>query len=442
MKKVKENFGKIILIIILVIIFTISLLISVNTKYNSHPDEKEHYKAAMYFKNHNMPPKFTSNEIIDTFSSYGESRLTELDSYYFFVGKYTSIFSGIITSDEAEVFIARSFNLILLAILFVICYKLYKNKNYLFMPFLITSQLWYVFTYVNNDAWAVFLNMIFIYQLFYKESCFNKLMKTSKIELKEKPKLTITKFILLGLLFYSLLTAKTNYLIATGISSILYLIVNNKTMLKKDKLLKIGTILLVGILCLGIRLGIDYSINRLDRIKNMEQIRLSRASEKYLPPYEAGNFKWKEKGISFDAVIKNKTFYIVTLKSFIGVYGYMNKYAPDIFYNIIFASYIFFISYIIFYNIRNRKLKGIQEGRIIPIILAIFSGCLVLALSIIRAYTYDFQPQGRYLFPIIPLICANMYNQKKNKLLEIFFFIIAIVLIIMYAIYGYSQLIQ
>ena len=74
--------------------------------------------------------------------------------------------------------------------------------------------------------------------------------------------------------------------------------------------------------------------------------------------------------------------------------------------------------------------------------MAIFSGFLVLALSIIRAYTYDFQPQGRYLFPIIPLICANMYNQKKNKLLEIFFIIIAIVLIIMYAIYGYSQLIQ
>lgn len=356
---IKTNFRKILLITILVVIFITSLLISFNTKLDSHPDERVHYEAVKYYQNHNMPPKFTDEEIKESFSVHGESRLTELDNYYFFVGKYTSILSNIITSNNVKVFIARSFNLILLAVILFYCYKLYKNESYLFIPFLLTSQVWYIFSYINNDAWAVFLNIIFVYQLFYKKSMFNKYLD---IDVNKEPKKIhiVGKAILLGLLFYFILIAKINYLIATGISAILYLIINNKTVFKKDKILKIGAILVIGLIALGVRLGIDYGINRLDRIKNMEQIRILRADEQFIAPYPAGplngNFRWSERGKPLANVIKNKDFYQKTAFSFIGVYGYMNKYATDIFYYVILAFYAIFIVYLIVNNIRNRMI--------------------------------------------------------------------------------------
>lgn len=446
---IKKNFSKITLIIILTAIFITSLLISCNTKLDSHPDEKVHYEAVKYYQNHNIPPKFTDEGIKDSFSVHGESRLTELDSYYFFVGKYTSLFTNIINSDNVKVIITRSFNLILLAIILVYCYKLYKNESYLFMPFLLTSQVWYIFSYINSDAWAIFLNLIFIYQLFYKDSMFNRYINMDIT--KESKKIHVVgKAILLGLLFYFLLIAKINYLIATGISAILYLIINNKTVFKKDKIIKIGIILLLGIVALGIRLGIDYGINRLDRIKNMEQIRILRADEEFIAPYlpgktngtANGNFRWSERGKPLANVIENKEFYQKTAFSFIGVYGYMNKYATHIFYYIILASYIILIIYLVLNNVQNRKRKDdFNRGRIIPLILVLLAGILTLGLNIYRCYTYDFQPQGRYLFPVIPLICALMYNQKKNKVVNIFVFVIICILVIMYILFGCCKLI-
>lgn len=447
---IKKKLSKMIFIFLLMAIFIISVLISCKTKLDSHPDEKVHYEAVKYYQKHILPPKFTDDDIKASFSVHGESRLTELDSYYFFVGKFTSLFNNIINNDIVKVLIARSFNLILLAIILVYCYKLYKKESYLFIPFLLTSQVWYIFSYINNDAWAVFLNLIFIYQLFYKDSGFNNYLNMDIS--KEPKKMSIVgKAILLGLLFYFLLIAKVNYLIATGISAILYLIINNKTVFKKQKLIKIGIVLLIGFLALGIRLGIDYGINRLDRIKNMEQVRVLRADEEFIAPYPAGrtngtangNFKWSERGKPIGNVIKNKEFYQKTAFSFIGVYGYMNKYATHIFYYLILGGYLILIVYLIVNNVQKRKREDdFNRGRVIPLILVFLAGILTLGLNIYRCYTYDFQPQGRYLFPIIPLLCALMYNQKKNKVIKIFVFIMISILVIMYVLFGACKLIS
>jgi len=185
----------------------------------------------------------------------------------------------------------------------------------------------------------------------------------------------------------------------------------------------------------------------------MEEIRLSRADEEFKPPYNPGNlngtFKWSERGKTIDDVIKNNTFYRTTRFSFIGVYGYMDKYATMELYNVITIAYVIFILYIIGNNIykiykqrkKSEEYEENEKGRILPIILVLLGGILTLALSMYRSYNYDFQPQGRYLFGIILLMCMLMYNQKKNILLDIFCFAIIIVLIFMYIKYGYCKFI-
>jgi hypothetical protein len=40
---------------------------------------------------------------------------------------------------------------------------------------------------------------------------------------------------------------------------------------------------------------------------------------------------------------------------------------------------------------------------------------MVLASSYIYSYKYDFQPQGRYLFPIMPILGFTLYKLKENS---------------------------
>ena len=127
--KFKIGLGKVVLAFISLGIFIITFLISYKSDYNVHPDEYVHYCAVQYYQTHSRPPKLDSENIINTYSVHGESRLTELDIYYFLVGKYTNVLNKI---SKNEIFNARSFNLILLAIILIISYRLYRNNSSLF----------------------------------------------------------------------------------------------------------------------------------------------------------------------------------------------------------------------------------------------------------------------------------------------------------------------
>ncbi len=382
--KVKENkiIGTAILSIIFIIIFIMNIGIASKVSFNfrseldKHPDENAHYEAVQYYTKHFMPPKFTDEEIRYSYSEYGESRLTELDSYYFFCGKYTSILN---LFSKNEVFNARTFNLLLFVIIAVLCIRLYRKDSYLFLPFLLTSQIWYVFSYIDNDAWAIFWNLIFVYQLFYQKSMFNNFINASGKTLKKEKGKTIAKILALGVLFYILLTLKINFVLATGICAIIYLIVNNKKACKKENLFKIGFILLIGVLLLGVRLVTDVAINGLDRYTKMEEIRISRARDKYQPPYDSARvprFKMKERGEPLSKVLTD--VYIRNLRtSFIGVYGYMDKFASIEEYRVVTCGYIIIALYVIIANVikkkkdKEHKMKEWQKGRILPIALVV-----------------------------------------------------------------------
>jgi hypothetical protein len=60
----------------------------------------------------------------------------------------------------------------------------------------------------------------------------------------------------------------------------------------------------------------------------------------------------------------------------------------------------------------NNRVKWLSFS-LLPIAL-LFSGAIVLA-SIYRSYTYDFQAQGRYIFPAIPLIMGVLTFYRKSR---------------------------
>ena len=121
-------------------------------------------------------------------------------------------------------------------------------------------------------------------------------------------------------------------------------------------------------------------------------------------------------------------------KSFVGLYGWMNYQSGIIYYRAIGIAYISFIVYIAKYFRNNRTSKAYAY---ITIGMIVFSFILVL----VRCWTQDFQPQGRYMFPAIPCV---MYLVSQGKALyrrrTYGYLMQAIVLISMYSFVRYGML--
>lgn len=120
----------------------------------------------------------------------------------------------------------------------------------------------------------------------------------------------------------------------------------------------------------------------------------------------------ESQGFSILGMLYHMHWVIVSFKSYIAVFGYMNIYTNDVLYFIYFLIIVIGIIGTAVSLIKNRK------DAFSAILLTVTIAVPVL-LSIYRSYTYDFEPQGRYLLPSLPAVAAivaNGYNMFLNFL--------------------------
>ncbi len=86
-------------------------------------------------------------------------------------------------------------------------------------------------------------------------------------------------------------------------------------------------------------------------------------------------------------------------RSSLGVYGYMNAFAPDWLYLLISAGMMLCFAGVARLALRDRDFR-------VDLCMVGCASILVLLSSLIHSWAYDFQPQGRYLMPIAALIAA------------------------------------
>ncbi|NKB60781.1 MAG: hypothetical protein GKR95_01115 [Gammaproteobacteria bacterium] len=77
--------------------------------------------------------------------------------------------------------------------------------RYFLLPLLASAQAWYLFSYANSDAFALFLSILMSYQVAYPQSLFNQFLTDST------PRQFWAKAILLGVFCGTLLLVKDNY---------------------------------------------------------------------------------------------------------------------------------------------------------------------------------------------------------------------------------------
>ncbi|MBR3249596.1 MAG: DUF2142 domain-containing protein [Clostridia bacterium] len=421
MKRIKEKHLKIIYIIL---ITSIAIAFAILMPINSGPDEIMKMDICKFIAEHNSLPHGGEDAVRDATwgISYG---FTPILSYI--IGGIFMKITGIFTQDIHALYVsARLVSCICYSIMgiFVIKIgdKLFKNKycKWIFITFTtMLPQVLFLGSYINNDALALMSIAIIVYAWILG------------LESKWSIKSSITLAIGIGLCALSYYNAY-GYILTSMIIFVVYYAVNKinyKEFLKKGILISFITLAICG--WWFVRSYIIYNGDILGM----------RTTDEYAEKYAIEELKPSNRstpqntGMSlYTMLIKEKWIYM-TLKSFIAVFGGMEIGMPTYIYALFLLAFLIgFISYAIKF-FKKGHFKNMDTNKKILEFAFIFNIFLPIGLSFYYSYFSDFQPQGRYIMPmLIPFMCfitlgiSNAIEKyiKQDKTKRIIQIIIAI----------------
>jgi hypothetical protein len=182
---------------------TVSAINKVPERWTGPPDEYLHRGAARYYIDHWLPPKVGDAATLDSYSrNYGFSYVNDTDYAYLFAGKFAALIAPFVPDQDLGF---RLFNVLLLGVLAAFC-GMRPAAFLVFSPLLLSPQIWYIFSYFNGDAFALFLAILIAYQVAESDSLFNRHLDSAGI-LRN-----LSGAVLLGLLVGFLALSKKNYL--------------------------------------------------------------------------------------------------------------------------------------------------------------------------------------------------------------------------------------
>ncbi len=363
---------------------------------DSHPDEHVHIEASRYYKDHWLPPHVDDKNIGQTYSCYGVSRLNNLEAYYFFAGKFGALFSAS-RIDDYKLF--RAFNVFMLLCILLISFSSLEARL-VALPFLISPQIWYLFSYCNSDAFGLFITFLAGWQIVGKKTLFkNYLFSENNLKL-------VGSVLLLGSLLCAILMLKKNFypflLFIAGTLAV-YCWKIKKEHPVKPIIIRLAAILVIGGTLLGMRVGLDYWVNGFDRSEKIAAMRVELAEPPFNPltkiDKQHAYLVMKTRGVTLEKIIDVHRWCEKTFRSAVGVYGYTSISAQDHVYNFMRWT---LVGILLFFT-ANVMIQGDLSLRCLYL-FAFFLSSALIAASLWHSWSVDFQPQGRYLFPIIPIM--------------------------------------
>jgi hypothetical protein len=373
---------------------TLGLVVTMafSSAFNAHPDEKDHVGAGQYYMEYWDPPKIGDERALGAYSNYGVSYLNQLDAVYFVAGKFACLVKPFVGKDYLAL---RLFNVGLLVLLTVLAWRLPAKYRIGFLPFYITPQAWYVFSYFNGDALPLALTFV---------SAFLLVRSVEDVDpLQARPSgINNRQLFLLGATLGILAISKQNYYVFLAFLLCSWLVM---AWFDREKCLlglrQAGLVLgLAGVIFCA-RYGAHVWIVRHQPVDAAAKVAEQIAPAEFKPSaLEKGEGFWgsrmRSKGVTLVEMFTGEwKWHIFTFRSAFGKYGTMDIEAPLIFYRYIgwaldaFAVVLF-----------AALLRAGPQARVMACLLLVFT-CLTVFQSLWHSWTSDFQSQGRYLFPIL-----------------------------------------
>lgn len=399
----------------LLVVLTLTLAMAAMSENDAHPDEFTHMLASNYYKEHWLPPPVDAESIRNTYSQYGASRLNTDEIYYLLNGKFARSIAPLRLSETTAL---RLFNVVLLGIILLYTLR-FQDARLVAAPLLISAQAWYQFSYCNSEAFALAVTFLVGCQIVMPESALN----TYLFGAQERPggASALWLILLFGLLFL----LKKNFAFFTALAFLLILVAIWQTTEREKRLLaakRFCILCLLSLSLLAVKKGADISINGFDRHKKILQMR----DEIALPMFNLSspvkkmhhNLAMKKKGYSLERLINKERWFEKTFRSAFGVYGYATISGGFVYYDLVrytgIAFLVFFFASIFF---KAGLFGRLETGSALAMALAL------IAMSFYHSWVKDFQAQGRYLLPILPMlgiICARHRAYLNVRMLTFF----------------------
>jgi hypothetical protein len=383
------------------------LAMALMTKFNAHPDEYLHFQTARYFVDHWWPPALNDPVIAPTFSHYGFSYMRDLDASYFLMGKFMALLQGWLATPEIA---ARLFNVVLFVLLAV---WVGGRLGTSFAPFilLISPQIWYVFSYVNGDAWALFVAMLIVVQLAQQKSALQAYLENKRWSGSFQGAL------LFALLLALMIMAKRNYYLFL---LFIAFVAGWTTLTQPSSVLRLHFVrkwaiifLLAAAFFFPVRVAHEV-VNGFD-IPRLQSEQAEKFAAPHFKPSEiaagtgAGRLVLRKQGVSFAALFSQRSWLAESFQSFCGIYRWMSLKNSDYYYLVMGFLYAALVALLL---VRVARLSG-RDALFAGGVLA--TAFLVVLGSAYSSWTADYQPQGRYLFPILPMF-ALLFHRYRDTL--------------------------
>jgi hypothetical protein len=418
-----------------------------------HPDEAFHVAAYRYYTAHLLPPTLDSPEVAATLSGYGYSYLFELDLVYAMAAWTTKPVAWLL---EQPMLVARMFNVLLFAIL-VLAMAMRPAWAPALGIALVTPQAWYVFSYFNADALPLAAGLLlaamasqpggavgrylangerFPWALLLFAALFALLILSKRNYLPLAAGLALSLAIVHVGIGWMCLTAAlsglsllclsvfahdipawtgTAYPLLLQITGALCIVLAGALMLLRawrsrerwPVLRRLLILLAAAVAIAAPRVIWDMATNGMPstRAETITQIMEERAAPAFKPSVVATGTGYEGRDIATRGVTLEQMLYEpyqwfdLSIGSAFGVYGYLNVFAPDGLYTALIAVFVALVALAAFGAVRAQGSTGAKLVLAMTVI-----ALLVLAISILHSWTFDLQRQGRYLFPILPLL--------------------------------------
>lgn len=375
-----------------------------------NPDEYDVKAAVNYYFTHFMPPDIRSDMISDSFPVYGTSRHFEWNLFYFYAAKLGQFFSDPTVR-------MRLFSLIIFTVMAGITLKNIRKHYALLFVLLLTPQVWYIFSYSTSDALDFFAGFLSIYELLEENSMLNRLLR------EPYRRRHILYYGLLSVLFIHLLWAKASFY-PILVFLFLILLIRLLHQEKQDR----GPLLRKYLILVGLTLGIFmirymitdypyYGFNKLGVIIEVTERRADFGYKPSTPPIEqAYSMSFFGKGITLGQLLTKYEFHKNLFRTFAGFFGSYAFGEGDWYYVLMGALYLALLGWITWRFVRMKDKQKWQEYGAV-----VFCCFLQYALIVFNSWFIDFQPQGRYLLPIlffIAYLISRMDHPKEDKVLR------------------------
>jgi Predicted membrane protein (DUF2142) len=363
------------------------LCLSLTSAFNAHPDEVWHTAATSYFLFDHYPAANPTTQSAESVSLYGSSYLASADICYWIGARWTSILSTLTDLPFDQLQMDRLLSVIAFAILVWLLSR--RSNQGMLLSFLVTPQLWYIFSYVNNDWFGVAVATCLILFLNSSRVTFHRFAVTGSV-------ISLFRLLPIAVLLVFLYFSKPNYWVCAILClydpAIRLFRKNTSWSSRLRVLIFCAGLLFLSVGCVLLKNSVSHETIRRVPLPASKAADRSTAESIELFNRKSQTEKLFEHHIAIWNMLIKRQWIWLSCRSFFGDFGWMKFHLSLTYYHVAIAA---FVALVVCALVSSRTESNFR--------LVLSFAFLVFAANICSAAGYswffDLQPQGRYLFP-------------------------------------------